>query len=281
MRFGIFDKFGAKNSVPVFSAFCQALRHLGFPYTQHDIDADVAVIWSTVWAGRMKHNLEIWNQFRGTGRAVIVLEVGMLQRGVTWKVGINGTGQGSYPVTNLDADRPRRLGMILDPWRQNGRDIVIFVQRSDSEQWRGQPATDRWLADKVARIRQHSDRPIVVRAHPRQSVVIPAGCRQDTARKIPGTYDSFDFDRAIGNAWACVNHNSGPGSQSIIRGIPAFVDSSSLAAPVGNRDLANIENPILPERDEWLVRLCHTEWSIDEIAQSKPLQHLLPSLQSL
>jgi len=39
-------------------------------------------------------------------------------------------------------------------------------------------------------------------------------------------------------AWAVVNENSGPGSQAIIDGIPAFVGAHSMALPVANTDFA-------------------------------------------
>ena len=44
MRFGIFNKFGALNSQPVFEAFERGLKQLGLEYQSHDVNADVAVI---------------------------------------------------------------------------------------------------------------------------------------------------------------------------------------------------------------------------------------------
>jgi hypothetical protein len=79
-------------------------------------------------------------------------------------------------------------------------------------------------------------------------------------------------------AWAVINHNSGPGVQSVLSGVPAFVDTSSLAAPVANLDLANIESPALPDRGAWLIQLCHTEWRPEEIATGWPIERLLPGV---
>jgi hypothetical protein len=59
-------------------------------------------------------------------------------------------------------------------------------------------------------------------------------------------------------------------------GIPAFVDSTSLAAPVGNLDIMDIENPYYPDRSEWIIKLAHTEWTINEISTGYPLSRLLP-----
>lgn len=278
MRFGIFDKFGAKNSVPVFAAFQQGLTRLGQTHAAHDMAADVAVIWSTVWSGRMQNNHEVWQQFRSSGRPVIVLEVGMLQRGRTWKVGVNGTGLGAYTTQDLDPGRAEKLGLTTMPWRGSGSNILICLQRSDSEQWHGQPSTSRWLAQTVDAIRRVTDRPITVRPHPRQRVAIPSGCGVCLPVKVLGSYDDFDFAASVDSAWAVVNHNSGPGSQSVILGVPAFVDHSSLAAPVANLDLGQIEKPLRPDRHQWLLELCHSEWSVEEIAQGPPIERLLPGL---
>ena len=263
------------NSGPVFDAVQCGLQKLGFQSTCHDMTADAAVIWSVVWAGRMKQNQAVWQAFRAAGKPVIVLEVGMLQRGHTWKVGLNGTGNQSYSKQNLDLTRPQQLKLSVDPWRNTGEDIVIAVQRYDSEQWSGQPSTEAWLKQTVNKLRQHTDRSIVIRSHPRQEVIVLPGCTVDRPVHIPNTYDDYDFDKTLNNAWAVVNWNSGPGSQAIMSGVPAFVGPNSLAASVSNLDLSQIENPNKPDRNQWLIEVSHTEWTIDEIATGYPVSRLI------
>jgi hypothetical protein len=274
MHVTLFDQYGAVNSRPIFTALRQGLAASGIKCSSMDMNADVAVIWSLVWAGRMKHNHAVWQHFRQSGRPVIVAEVGMIRRGQTWKLGINGTGlsanRGALSVPN----RSKQLGMSTKPWTNAGTNIVIACQRTDSEQWAGQPDMQSWLPQTIAQIRQHSSRPIVVRAHPRQTVPL-VECTVQKPRPLAGTYDSFDFDTGLDDAWCVVNWNSGPGSQAIINGVPAFVGPDSLAAPVGNLDWSQIENPVRPDRTEWLEQLAHTEWTINEIATGYPLQRLL------
>ena len=274
MRFGLFNKFGALNSQPVFAAFQQGLDQLGLAHSSHDMSADVAVIWSVLWSGRMRHNQAVWQAFRSSGRPVIVLEVGMLQRGQTWKMGINGTGSTAFYGHGIDLQRPKKLNLELKPWRESGEDIVIALQRHDSEQWAGQPAVDTWLKQTVDHLREHTQRPIVIRSHPRQEVVVLPGCIIDKPLHMPNTYDDFDFDRVLNNAWAVVNWNSGPGSQAVISGVPAFVGSTSLAAPVANLDWSQIESPARPDRSQWLINLSHTEWTCTELATGQPIARL-------
>ena len=280
MRFGIFNKFGAANSHPVFAAFGRALGRLGHAWQPHDSTADAAVIWSVLWSGRMRANRDIWTVFRNTGRPVVVLEVGMLRRGHTWKMGINGTGQDAIWVPVLGPGRAQQLNLNLQAWQRPGSDIVVALQRTDSEQWQGLPDISCWIRDTVDALRVHTDRPIRIRPHPRQRVQIPAGCTVEIPRPIPGTYDDFDFDHGLRTAWCVVNWNSGPGCQSVIQGVPAFVGASSLAAPVAGLDWSRIEQPVRPERQDWFDRVCHTEWTVEEIAQGDPVSALLGPLES-
>jgi hypothetical protein len=273
MRVSLFEQFGALNSGPVFSALRQGLAMAGMKQTANDMTADVAVIWSMLWSGRMRGNQAVWQAYKNSGRPVIVVEVGMIRRGHTWKLGINGTGIDSYPGNIVNSTRADQLGIKLLPWQQ-GNNIVIAVQRADSEQWAGQPPVTQWLQTTVDTIRKHSDRPVVVRSHPRVHLSIP-GVTVERPQKIPGSYDDYDFDRVLKNAWAVINWNSGPGPQSVIAGVPAFVGPSSLAAPVANLDLSMIETPHMPDRTQWANQLAHTEWTTQELATGLPIKRLL------
>jgi hypothetical protein len=275
MRVSIFDQYGALNSAPVFDAVRAGLDQLGIEHNNMDSSADVAVIWSQLWHGRMKHNQGVWQTFRNSNRPVIVVEVGMLRRGSTWKLGVNGTGNTAYYGDDLIPGRAAQLRLETKPWTNSGYNIVIAAQRSDSEQWIGQPPTVAWLTETAKNIRKYTDRPIVIRPHPRQRISDIPGCVIEQPRPIQGTYDSFDYERCLSTAWAVVNHNSGPGTQAILNGVPAFVHSSSLASAVGNADLCAINDPARPDRTEWLEKLACTEWYTDEIAAGLPLKRLL------
>jgi len=274
MKISLFNNFGAKNSVPIFQAIAQGLVSQGHTVVYHDLTADVAVIWSMLWAGRMRSNQAVYQAFRRQGKPVIVAEVGMIQRGQTWKIGINGTGIGSYNFDNLMADRAASLDLKLQPWR-NGSNIVIAMQRQDSEQWHGLPPMNQWLESTVAEIRKHSDRPVVIRSHPRSGCNIPSGCLIDRPQFTAGSYDDFDFNRVLESAHCVVNWNSGPGSQALIAGVPAFVGPASLASPIANWDFSQIENPLRSERSVWLEQLAHTEWTVKEIKTGLPFTRLV------
>jgi hypothetical protein len=279
MNISIFNQFGALNAGPVFDAFRNGCKKHRIRVTEHNMSADVAVIWSQLWTGRMAPNKAVWDEFSASGRPVIVLEVGQLNRGVTWKMGINGVNARGWFGEGVEPGRAKKLAMRLQPWHQ-GDHILIAMQRSDSEQWSGLPPAQQWLDHTIIRLREHTDRPIVVRPHPRQKLQPKMGVKFQTPLPLRGTYDEFDFRSSLNNAWAVVNENSGPGSQAIIDGVPAFVGAYSMAAPVANLDYSLIEKPHMPDRTAWLDDLCHTEWTLGEITAGRPIARLLGRLQS-
>ena len=136
---------------------------------------------------------------------------------------------------------------------------------------------EAWIADQVSKIKQHTDRKIVIRPHPRcrlRTEFLPAGVEYETPQKVVNTYDSFDMHF---NCHAVVNYNSGPGIQAAISGTRPVVDKSSLAYPVAV-SIEDIENSYLVNRDQWLVEICHTEYTLQEIEQGQWLKRLQAAL---
>lgn len=278
MKFSLWTQYGALNSKPVFDAFRHSLLEAGHSVVENTVDSDVEVIWSVLWQGRMQGNENIWRRARAAGKPVVVLEVGNIRRGTTWKVGLNGINRDAYfgPAGNSDA-RARQLRLHLADWKTNeDGPIIICAQHSYSEQWHSMPSVSNWVIKTVDTIRQHTDRRIVIRPHPRCPLPLIEFEFKNVVRqqplKVPGTYDDFDFKYS--NAWAVINWSSNPAVEAVRNGIPVFVGPSSLAYDVGNHSLETINNPLRPERQQWLNDLAHTEWTVDEIRQGLPLNQL-------
>mgnify|MGYP007000113492 len=65
-----------------------------------------------------------------------------------------------------------------------------------------------------------------------------------------------------------------PATQAVIEGVPVFTGPSSLAWPVANPDFTTLGMPKRPDRTQWLNDIAYTEWTLEEIAQGKPLNRL-------
>jgi hypothetical protein len=280
MKFSLWTQHGALNSKPVFDALKHSLIQAGHTVYENYSGADVDVIWSVLWSGRMSKNKLIWDTARSNNKPVIVLEVGGIQRGTTWKVGLNGINKGSFFSIGNDNSRAKLLGLNLKPWRITGEHILICGQHERSLQWQTMPNITQWIKNTIGEIRKFSDRKIVVRPHPRCAIQTIENHFSNVSRQVPakqqGTYD--DYDITFNNAHAVISWSSNPGIHSVINGVPAFVGPSSLAYDVANHSLDNIENPSTPDREQWLNDYAHTEWTIQEISSGMPLKYLTERL---
>jgi len=265
----------AGNSGPVMAALLESLRHAGIHTEENSMASDAVIIWSVLWSGRMAKNRAVYQHYRGLDRPVIVIDIGSLRRGITWKVAINNiTAEGYYGHTqDLDWDRPARLGINLGTVHRLGSHVVIAAQNSASLQVQDLPSMESWISQQVTEIRAYTDREIRVRPHPRCRLAIsklPQNIVLESPRRVFNTYDSFDLQF---DCHAMVNHNSGPGIQAAVQGVRPMVHSSSLAHPV-SVSVSDIERPYETDRNQWLVEICHTEYTVEEIRQGMWLKRL-------
>ena len=282
----VFEEFGALNSPSVFEAFKAGVIANGDQLVNDYDSADVIVIWSVLFAGRMAGNKEFYNRARADGKSVVILEVGNLQRGKSWRVGLNGINRtADWGVGEIDPNRFSKFGVDVKPWKPiEGGYITLCTQRGDSLQWEGKESVEEWCLNKIEEIRKYSNRAIVIRPHPRsndqlnklfqsiQGDMIYYDAPQQTGR------DEVNFEHALSYSYAVVNHSAGPGVQAALAGCPVVVSDESLAYDVGI-NIEDIETPDLKDRTEWLNYLAHTEWFIDEIEAGTPWNRLKQSLK--
>lgn len=279
MRVAYFPNQCAQNSGPVMSAVLSSLNAHGHQTVENSWDADAAIIWSVLWSGRMVANQAIWHHYRAQGRPVIIVDIGALYRGETWKIALNSiTADGYYGHTeNLDWDRPNKLNINLAINVSRNPRIVIAAQHSRSLQVAGLTSMEAWIVEQVKRLREVTDRPVVVRPHPRSRLdptQLPQDVDIEPPIRIANTYDSYNlaFD-----CHAMVNYNSGPGIQAALAGTRPIVDRSSLAHPV-SINIQDLEQPYTVDRYQWLVEICHTEYTVEELKKGLWLQRLQPQL---
>ena len=168
MKFSLFTNNGPLNSPLVWEAVKAGLNRLGHNVDENNLDTDIPVIWSLLWNGRMMKNKSIWDQFRQQQKKILVIEVGGIKRNITWKVGLNGINRaGDFGPMNNNDSRVKQFELSLRPWRTEGDHILLCLQHDKSEQWATMPPLDKYVKDTVQQIRQHTDRKIIVRSHPR------------------------------------------------------------------------------------------------------------------
>lgn len=278
IKFKIYKQYGALNSGPVLDALEQSILSSG--NMSVDSGEDVSVIWSVLWKGRMLANRAVYEMARRQNKTVMIAEVGNLVRGQTWRISLdNVNALGHFAKDrDLDSHRPAALGLKLkEPKLSRQEHVVIAGQQDHSLQWGSNQPSRIWFQQMAADVRSKTQRPILLRPHPREvllSGVNVPGATIYMPKKIEGTYDSYDIDF---DCHCVINHNSGPAILAAIEGTPVICDKTSLAYPVSGR-LEDIETVTLKERSQWFLELCHTEWTVEEIGQGIPLARLLPEI---
>jgi hypothetical protein len=267
----------ALNGGPPMNAMLTALYNAGIETHDRGLDSDAVLIWSALWSGRMAANQAVYRHYRAQGKPVIIIDVGALNRGTTWKVAVNNINANGYygHLDNLDWDRPRKMNLVLGTPANTKSHIVIAAQHTQSEQLAGVDLTT-WIHAQIQLIKNNTDRPIHIRPHPRCSLNTTsfAGVKIESPSRVSNTYDSFDLGL---NCHAIVNYNSGPGIQAAIAGVRPIVEMSSLAYPVAV-GLADIEQPYTTDRDLWLAQISHTEYTVAELEQGSWLKRIESAL---
>ena len=147
-------------------------------------------------------------------------------------------------------DRWHRLGLKIAP-QQHGSCILIVAPDEKPCKFYD-IELDTWLAQTIDTIKQHTDRPIVVRDR----------TRSRTERK------TNRVENALTDVHAMVTFNSIAATESVLAGVPVFVLAPCNAArPVANLDLAHIDNPWWPDQDQiqaWANHLAYGQFHIDE-----------------
>lgn len=279
MRVSLFTNYGALNSGPVFTSFAEGCDE---QIVYNDMDADVAVIWSILFAGRMAPNREVWKHYNERKRPIIVLEVGALRREETWRVGIGGINNGAEFANkdNLEPDRVSKFGIELKPWIEDNQFITIATQRPDSHQWSTMPTVETYVQNAVNNIRLHTEKDIVIRPHPRDRITDFNKIAKENKNvyfdvpKSIGDGDKVNFNDILARSYCVVNHSSNPALEAVINGINVFTGTQSFAYPMSMKHWGDLNNPPHLDRNLWLQQLTHIEWWPEEIAEGKPWNRL-------
>lgn len=133
------------------------------------------------------------------------------------------------------------LAIPMAPWRQSGRHILLALPGQDFGKAIGLGVPE-WIATVERRVRQATDRPVVVR---------PKG-------------DPTSLAYHLRDCWALVTHSSNVAVDAIVAGVPVFVAPTSPAAPVGRTDF-DFENPVMPDRAPWWRSLMAQQFTLEEM----------------
>ena len=160
-------------------------------------------------------------------------------------------------------DRFKKFNKTFIPWKKTGSKILIAAPDEKPCKFYG-ITKDQWVADTIAKIKEHTDRPVVVR------------------ERAPKRIDRIATDtlqQALDNdVFALVTFNSVAAIESVFHGIPAFTMApTNAASPVSLQDLGKIETPYYADKDKlyaWGCHLAYGQYHIDELRNGRAMEML-------
>jgi len=160
-------------------------------------------------------------------------------------------------------DRFKNFNKTFTPWKKTGTKILIAAPDEKPCKFYG-VEKEQWVVETVAKIKEHTDRPIVVR------------------ERAPNRIDRIVTDtlqQALDNdVFALVTYNSVAAIESVFHGIPAFTMApANAASPVASQDLSKIETPYYADKDKlyaWGCHLAYGQFHVSELKSGKALELL-------
>lgn len=155
--------------------------------------------------------------------------------------------------TDLPDDRFKQHNITVKDYDAKGDYILVCPSSWMVENYLH---LNKWLDNTVAKIKQHTDRPIKVRQKPRK-----------LNRSGPMVAD-IPFEHDCANAWAVVTSASLCAVEAAILGKPVICHELGPAAPIAQR-WQDLEKPIYKPRENWLNTLSYYQYTEEEIASGE------------
>ena len=227
---------------------------------------------------------KIYDTQNAMGNKVLTFERGFINRSIYHSVGWNGiNGRADFKVKNCPNDRFDKIGVDVKPWKQKGKTILVCGQvpwdcnvQHLNTGFKKRPTSVQgymdWLRNTLETIHEHTNRNIIFRPHPsfRRRKEWYEVATPDYVFWSTNSLEA-DFKRAK----VCVAFNSNTMVEAAIQGIPVFAgDIGSMAYPIANTDLTQINDPKKPSRKQWLNDLAYKQWTWDEMSRGLFWEHL-------
>ena len=263
--------------------------------TEYYDECDVAVIFGS-WKklsnkeykeGRAPHHTlknNIVKQHKS--KPLIVFETPLLGRTITqdhsyYRVGLNHflNNLADFNNNNSKPDRFNSFGLTIKPWRDRGEHILVLGQNMSDASLLGN-SMELWIVTTVKHLLKVTERKIIVRDHPENKNRL-----EDILNVYFGGNSQVEYDTneyvidSLKNAHCSVAFTSGSSIESILEGVPVIPTTQyNFVWSISSHQLNDIENPKLGNREQLLYDLAYTQWSVDEIKQGLPWDHLYENI---
>ena len=178
---------------------------------------------------------------------------------IWYRIIVNNTQKNFISKSQKYEDRYKEIckttskGITLKKWRPNGNHILVIPPSYHTAKWYG---IDRavWESDTIAKLKRHTDREIRVRHKYIDNL--------DVGNKV-----RKPLEEDLKDCWAMISWHSMCAVEAVLNGIPSFTSEHSPAKPVSLNlsHLDCIEEPHMPEREQWLYSLLGAQFTLKEM----------------
>ncbi len=169
------------------------------------------------------------------------------------------------PVAPVDRRRWAAFGLDIKPWRDEGQGhILVATQSALHYTMHLGVSRDDWTAEVVRRLKEHTNREIVV-------------CHKPPTPWLDGLPHA-NFDVALPGAWAVVSHTSSCMVKALLEGVPVISLGESMVSQLAGANLASIESPYRPRGRLALMKsLASNQWTRSEMSKGLAWRRLQDS----
>ena len=277
------------------------IRTLEYEYSESYTLCDVAVMFGS-WKPREKGHHLVRNSIAQNAKRFICIETPLLNRKTAeyntyWRVGVNGflNQSANWPDYNssMGQQRLEELDIKWQGWQHNlDGHILLALQLPGDASLRGADINE-WAYRSVTKIRQVSDRPIVVRNHPLATGRAFIDHEELARNLLLDGVDKIKFSDGqivpwsadLTDAYCTVTYTSGLAIDSIVAGVPTVAcDAGNFAWSISTNFVEEIEKIKLANPTDvqaWLEQLALCQWNISEMHSGQAWKNLLPIINSL
>lgn len=255
------------------------------------------------WQGPM------YRFIRNSGKPFLVNESASFRRHLGWtRLGWTSYKwtEGQFGNENSPPDRwnkfQKETGIELKDWKSRGDKIIIMGQKEGDSSllnlYKEYDSFYDWVEHIILEIQKHTDRPILLRPHPRN---LSRGTK--LSNKLQAKYPKLDISvsentdsladylpnelnqckadglyQDLQSAHCVITYNSLSSIESICEGIPTYAfENGSMIWPIRQQGLENIENLNYEiDRTQWCNDIAYTQWTQKEHARGESWEHLKP-----
>jgi len=140
-------------------------------------------------------------------------------------------------ILNVDDNRRKKFNIKLKDWK-NGSKILLIPAAKNPLDYHNEQG---WNEKVVKELMGLTKREILVKA-----------------KKTNGLGD------ALNDVYCLVSHTSVAAVESVINGVPVAVSVHNPAYQVGT-DVSKVNNPVTPDRENWLNSLSYSQFTLEEL----------------